>query len=243
MTTPVRDEGARIRDAVTGAVERVFDTVATVHAVALRCCGQATAESAIPSETAFADLEEAIREELTAPGQLAVGLGLIVVPAPDRQLPLRLEWWQVDSGSDQLVALDADLRPNSVGFYDYASADWFDVPRRTGRRHVVGPYVDVHGTGRYLLTLTAPVAVAGGFLGVVGADVPVSRFENHVLRTLGPLDNAFVIVNGENRVVLSTVPQWPTGSLLAGAPGSRDDGEFLPHLPWRLRVLPRHDSF
>jgi hypothetical protein len=192
---------------------------------------------------AFAGLEGPIREELSRPGQLAVGLGLIAVPGPDRELPLRLEWWQVDAGSDRLLALDPDLRPSSVGFYDYASADWFDVPRRTGRRHVVGPYVDVHGTGRYLLTLTAPVTAADGFLGVSGADIPVSRFENHVLHELGSLDNAFVLVSDENRVVLSTVPQWPTGSLLVGSPDDPDAGELLPHLPWRLRVLPRPGSF
>jgi hypothetical protein len=241
--TTVPDEAARIRDAVTEVVERVFATVDTVHAAALRCYEEATANAAAPSEGTFAALEQPIRTALTSAGQLAVGLGLIVAPGPNRELPFRLEWWQVDTGSAELVALDPDLRPNSVGFYDYASADWFDVPRRTGRRHVVGPHVDVHGTGRYLLTMTAPVSVAGGFLGVSGADVPVSRFESHVLRELGPLANAFVIVNDEDRVVLSTVPQWPTGSLLAGAPGSRDAGEFLPHLPWRLRVLPRHDSF
>ena len=45
----------------------------------------------------------------------------------------------------------------------------------------MGPYVDALGTDCYLLTFTAPVLSGGVFLGVVGADVPVSRFERKLL--------------------------------------------------------------
>jgi hypothetical protein len=138
-----------------------------------------------------------------------------------------------------VAALRPDLRPASLDFYDYTSTDWFDVPRRTGRRHVVGPYVDVHGTGRYLLTLTGPLLDGGEFLGVVGADVPVNRFENHLLRALDPAVEAVVVLNEEGRVVLSTSPRWLVGDLLGAPPGAATAAE-MPGVPWRL-YLPGGD--
>jgi methyl-accepting chemotaxis protein-like sensor len=151
--------------------------------------------------------------------------------APRLELPLRLEWWQVDPAGGRLRTLEPDLRPTSLGYYDYTAAEWFDVPRRTGLRHVVGPYVDVHGTGRYLLTLTEPVVVDGEFVGVVGADVPVRRFETHLLQVLGRLPDPFVLVNGEDRVVLSTAPRCLVGELLTPGPARAVD---IAGTPWRL---------
>jgi hypothetical protein len=245
---------ARIQSAVTRTVEAVFSAVDEVHAAALRCHEEATAGGAAALlADPFAGIQGPVRALLAEPGQLAVGLGMIVAPRSDSglpgddglpgrtELPVHLEWWQLDPASDLVLALDPDLRPSSLGFYDYASADWFDVPRRTGRRHVVGPYVDVHGTGRYLLTLTTPVVVDGRFLGVVGADVPVSAFESRLLRELGPHDGAFVLVDDEDRVVLSTSPRWLTGCFWHGDAGSPDPLEPVPHLPWRLLVTERPD--
>ncbi|PWW24178.1 hypothetical protein JD79_03356 [Geodermatophilus normandii] len=224
------DEVARVGAAVSTVVEQVFATVARVRDAALRSLEREGTPSA-------ALLPAGTRELLHEPGQLAVGLGLVVAPRPEAGLPLRLEWWQVDPGDGSSRALEPDLRPTSLGYYDYTAAEWFDVPRRTGRRHVVGPHVDVHGTGRYLLTLTEPVGAGRRFAGVAGADVPVRRFETHLLRTLGPLPAPFVLVNDEQRVVLSTAPRCLVGSLLppdAGAPG---EGARIPGVPWRLLLV------
>ena len=160
-------------------VERLFGTVTAVRSAALRSPGVGRRGRRRSSTTRVRDL-------LRAPDQLAVGLGLVVAPQPERGLPLRLEWWQVDPDGGRLRTLEPDLKPTSLGYYDYTATEWFDVPRRTGRRHVVGPYVDVHGTGRYLLTLTEPVVVDGEFVGVAGADVSVRRFETHLLRGARP---------------------------------------------------------
>ncbi len=151
--------------------------------------------------------------------EVAVGLGVILEPGTLASHPLRLEWWQRVPGSDDPVPLEVDLHPDSLGFYDYVAADWFAVPRRTRARHVVGPYVDVHGTDGYMLTFTMPMEVAGRFVGVAGADVPVTRFESMVLGRLG--DDDAVLVNAEGRVVLSTSSRWITGCLL---PEHRPDG-------------------
>ncbi len=171
--------------AVTDVVERVFTTVADVHAAAARRLLPGLSEG----PAAGLDGRRGRPARPAGPARRR--------PRPDRRARGR----RTTSAAPVLVAgrprtaggcgssIPTCARPAS-GFYDYTATDWFDVPRRTGLRHVVGPYVDVHGTGRYLLTLTGPVLAAGEFLGVVGADVPVSRFETHLLEVLGAVDGA-----------------------------------------------------
>ncbi|SDC91009.1 hypothetical protein SAMN05660690_2880 [Geodermatophilus telluris] len=222
------DELAGVAAAVSGLVEQVFVTVAGVRGAVLRSVerdGFRAGRWVLP---------DGVQELLREPGQLAVGLGLVVAPRPEQGLRQRLEWWQVDPGNGELHTLEPDLRPTSLGYYDYTTTEWFDVPRRTGRRHAFGPHVDVHGTGRYVLTFTEPVAAGSGFVGVAGADVPVRRFETHLLRALGALPGPFLLLNEEDRVVLSTAPRFLVGSLLP--PGTRlpEAGTGIPGAPWRL---------
>ena len=224
-------EVARVAAAVADVAEQVFGTVDEVHAAAVEPgarAGFATGRPVLPA---------GVRELLRRPGQLAVGVGLVVAPRREAELPLRLEWWQVDPERGHLRTLEPDLRPTSLGYYDYTATEWFDVPRRTGRRHVVGPYVDVHGTGRYLLTLTEPVHVDGEFVGVVGADVSVRRFEGHLLRVLGRGAAPFLLLSGEDRVVLSTAPRWLVGTLLPPGTTPCGPGAEVAGLPWRLVLV------
>ncbi|SDE79864.1 cache domain-containing protein [Pseudonocardia oroxyli] len=197
-------------------VERVFRSVAAVRddlVAGYRAAGGRMCDSDVTA------VREALIARLVRERSVAVGMGVIVAPGLLVDRPLRMEWWQADTEAAP-VMLEVDLNPASVGFYDYAAAEWFTVPRRTGRRHVVGPYVDVHGTDRYLLTLTLPVLADGRFVGVAGADVPVARFETLVLRELGDLAADVVVVNVEDRVVLSTSPRWLVGdrAVLTDAP-------------------------
>ncbi len=128
MTTPV-DEVARIGSAVSEVVEEVFGTVAEVRAAGLRRARTTpNARSDLVLLLRSRGSRTRLRALLQSPGQLAIGLGAIVAPQPDRRLPLRLQWWQIDPGSDLVMALDPDLKPSSVGFYDYAATPWFDVP-------------------------------------------------------------------------------------------------------------------
>jgi hypothetical protein len=190
---------------IEGVVERVFRSVAEVRddlVAGYRAAGGRMCDADVTA------VREPLRARLTREREVAVGMGVIVAPGLLADRPLRMEWWQAE---DDLVLLEVDLNPASVGFYDYAAAEWFTVPRQTGRRHVVGPYVDVHGTDRYLLTLTLPVLADDTFVGVAGADVPVARFETLVLRELGDLAADVVVVNTEDRVVLSTSPRWLVG--------------------------------
>lgn len=223
-------DAAHVGAAVAEVVERVFAIVAAVRDSVLR---PEVHDDLAADRTV---LGPDVRDLLLDRDQLAVGLGLVVAPRAGR--PLRLEWWQLDPDGSRLRALEPDLRPTSMGYYDYTATAWFDVPRRTGQRHVVGPYVDVHGTGRYLLTLTEPVVVDGELVGVAGADVPVRRFESHLLQVLGPAPGGFVLLNDEDRVVLSTAPHLLVGELVARVdlPGGR--GEPVGGTPWRLVPVP-----
>lgn len=182
------------------------------------------------SPSRIGEIRPLLADLLQRPGQPAVGLGVIIEPELLAAEPLRLEWWQLVDGG--LQSLDADLNRDSLGFYDYAAADWFAVPRRTGQRHVVGPYVDVYGTERYTLTLTSPILVGTDFLGVAGADVPLDRFEQRVLAAVAA-EAEFVVTNGENRVVVSTSSATPPGSLLF----SRDEPITL-DMGWQIWTSP-----
>jgi hypothetical protein len=224
-------EIARVTEAVSDLVEQVFVTVGRVRERVLR---------SVEREGLQAGgwvLPDGVQDLLLEPGQLAVGLGLVVAPRPEAGLSQRLEWWQVDPDGAEVHTLEPDLRPTSLGYYDYTTTEWYDVPRRTGRRHAFGPHVDVHGTGRYVLTLTEPVVARGAFVGVAGADVPVRRFETHLLRALGQLPVPFLLLNDEDRVVLSTAPRFLVGTLLPPGGAPAGPAAEIRGTPWRLRLV------
>jgi hypothetical protein len=232
----VAQQAATVVEAV---VERVFHSVTAVRDIALESHLAARERGEPMRDHHITAMRGPLVDLLGRQREIAVGLGVIVSPGLLTDRPLRLEWWQSEPDRDDPVRLEVDLNRHSVGFYDYATAEWFAVPRRTGRRHVVGPYVDVHGTHRYLLTLTVPVIADGEFLGVAGADVPVARFETLVLRELGDLAADIVVINSEDRVVLSTSAQWLTGSLadFGHADSSHDVRPLaLADSPWRVVV-------
>lgn len=231
-----RPSGARLDQAVLAVADEVFAAVEGVRRSAIDAHRAAVLRGNPLAGEDVSQLRDGIQEHLRHRAGLMVGLGLIVAPDLLEDQPLHLEWWQREAEEGELSALRVDLDRRSPGFYDYESTEWFDVPRRTGRRHVVGPYVDVHGTGRYLLTFTIPVESAGCFLGVAGADVPVAWLETRLLRELGT-EPPVLVVNTDGRIVFSTSPSRLTGDLM-------DDAEVLPRmfhqlpdLPWRLGLI------
>ena len=231
MTDGGGGEILRVTGAVSDLVEHVFVTVSRVREGVLSSVER---NGLRPGKWVLPD---GVQELLREPDQLAVGLGLVVAPRPELDLPQHLEWWQADPDGGELHTLEPDLRPMSLGYYDYTTAEWYDVPRRTGRRHAFGPHVDVHGTGRYVLTLTEPVVAESGFVGVAGADVPVRRFEASLLEALGRLPVPFVVLNDEGRIVLSTAPRWLVGSLVPDGGVSAGPVAEVPGTPWRVQLV------
>ncbi len=223
---------------VEAVAERVFDAVQRLRVHVLERWSRVISNQEPLAAKDIAGLRDGVLELLREQQDIVVGMGMIVTPGllPDEQR--RLEWWQFVPGHREPAALRVDLNPDSMGFYEYDLADWFSVPRSSGHRHIVGPYVDAHGTDRYLLTFTVPVLAGSEFLGVVGADVPVARFETSLLRAWGPQNCDVLIVNSEGRVVVSNSARELAGDLLSAVDAS-PVMVALPGLPWQLRVTPR----
>jgi hypothetical protein len=66
----------------------------------------------------------------------------------------------------------------------------------------------------------------------------VRRFETHLLHVLGRPPASFLLLNDEDRVVLSTDPRRLVGELLL--PGAPTSGAVeVPGTPWRLLAVER----
>jgi hypothetical protein len=72
---------------------------------------------------------------------------------------------------------------------------------------------------------------------VAGVDVMVSRFETDLLGRLPSLDQPFLLVNDDDRVVLSTSPWCLVGSLLPSAAIPPGAGTQIAGVPWRLCLV------
>lgn len=235
MTQKATHSMEHAHDVVLDLIEDIFGAITPIHDAAVEGYRAAHQRGEPLSGRDITALREPICDLLRRPDAAVVGLGFIAAPGSLADEPLRLEWWQRAGASATLAQLEVDLNPDSLGFYDYEAAEWFTVPRKTRRRHVVGPYVDVHGTGRYIITAVMPVVCDEAFLGVAGADVPVNQFEARLLRQIGVRDLELVIVNSQQRVVLSTTSKWLTGSLVpADEAGSDTPSLPVRDSPWRL---------
>jgi hypothetical protein len=127
--------------------------------------------------------------------------------------------------SNAFARIRLNLDPESVDLYDYLEMDWFTVPQREGRPHVYGPYIDFSCADRYVVTLTVPVTDDGEFLGVAGADIPMSRFEPRLLAILRDVAAPAVLVTAERRVIAANTPRWICGTRLPRLPAPAD-GDF-----------------
>jgi hypothetical protein len=218
---------------VDQVAERVHTIVADIFHSLDRILASVAACYRASRPFASADLA-AVRPDifacLGARGEVLAGAGVIVAPGVLADRVRWLEWWQAPPGEDPIF-LEVDLDPESLDFYDYTAAEWFAVPERTRRRHVVGPYVDYGGTDTYMLTFTTPAVVDGRFLGVVGADVRAARFEALLLGLLAASPTRITLVNAEGRVVAANSPRLPAGSLLLDPGPGRVE---LPGLPWSI---------
>lgn len=157
---------------------------------------------------------------LEEPGGLMTGAGFVAAPGILSDAPWHLAWWlRVISAGDpaepsRTRRLETVDDPASDRFRDYRQLEWWRVPERTRERHLTGPYVDYLCTDDYTVTVTTPVLQEGRMIGVVGADVHVSRLERVLLPVLRALTGTATIVNGSGRVIASADAHRATGVLL-----------------------------
>jgi hypothetical protein len=156
--------------------------------------------------------------QLARPDRLVVGSGMIAHPDLIDDAPWHLAWWTADADG-RIAALRVESDPARDGFRDYTVLEWWAVPRRTGRRHITGPYVDYLCTDEYTLTFTVPVHRPDGSLAaVVGSDVYVARAERLLLPSLRAAGRPATVVNAAGRVVVSTSSAHVAGSLVRTEP-------------------------
>lgn len=201
---------------------------------------RARSEGRRPTTTDLAQIRPAVFRHLAKAGGRLNGTGVIPAPGVLADQQRWLEWWRKPGDTNEPRPLSVDLDPHHVGGYDYPAAEWFDVPQRTGRRVIVGPYVDYSGTDEYILTFANPVYTDDGFFAVTAADIRATDFEREMLPILDSEGPATLLLNASGRVIASNTPSTIIGSL---APADRPPGCPVPAgagwadcagLPWSL---------
>ncbi len=223
---------ALLRDTFDG-IDRLRELTVDVHR-------RAVAEGRAPTTSDLATIRPTVLAHLSNRNRRLAGTGVIAAPGTLADQPRWLEWWRRPQPDGDPLPLTVDLDPGNVGSYEYPLAPWFDVPYRTGRRVVVGPYVDYAGTDEYILTFAAPITSDAGFFGVVAADIRAGDVERAMLPMLNTEGPATLLVNATGRVIASNTPTTIVGSIVRPAQGTRRE---LPHgtdfsdcagLPWFL---------
>ncbi|MFR9753048.1 cache domain-containing protein [Nocardia sp. 004] len=223
--------------AVTELVDEVYSSLAEIGAALTILWDRLTERlGSAPGASDVAPLRETIADELARHEKLFNGAGVVLADSVLEDRPRHVEWWLPDVKGG-LRRLLLELNPDSEYFYDYTGMDWFVVPRDQGRRWVHGPYLDYACTDEYVCTFAIPVTSGSGtFLGVAGADVPVTAIEAALLPCFQAFDQRVVLVNSEGRVIIGTDPEFTTGSKT-----SRMDRSVvavpLEAVPWSLYPL------
>ena len=163
-----------------------------------------------------------VKPELTAADPMLIGAGFIAARGVVRGKGLHFAWWLGPLEDNPILGTTTEPSQLDLASRDYAdylrdlsALEWYRVPEATGARHITGPYVDHLCTCDYILTLTAPVTVGGTMAGVVGADLLVRRLERDALPLMRAVGAPAVLLSAAGRVVVSTDPSLPVGTLAA----------------------------
>jgi hypothetical protein len=224
---------------VEALLRDTFDGIEILRALAIDVHRRAVAEDRSPTTEDLSTIRPTVLAHLSEHARLA-GTGVIAAPGVLADQPRWLEWWRRPPAASNPLPLAVDLDTGNIGSYDYPLAPWFDVPYRTGRRVVVGPYVDYAGTDEYILTFAAPISSDAGFFGVAAADIRTNDFERAMLPTLNSEGPATVLVNATGRVLASNTPTMIVGSMVQHRHGTRqelppgEDWADCVGLPWFL---------
>jgi hypothetical protein len=226
----------RVQSTVSALVEDIFDSLQTIASAMRSLWDRLESEGKTPRSTDLAVLRDVIVGELQRHGDMFNGTGVVVADGVLADRPRYLEWWRPGKDRRPAQKLSLDLNPHSEYFYDYTTMEWFVVARDRGIRWVYGPYLDYTGVDLYVCTFAVPVTSGRGvFLGIAGADVPVSCLDAALLPTFTAADGALALANAEGRVIVANHADHVTGSKIReGAVGSPRP---VPATPWSLVSL------
>ncbi|GGF33863.1 GntR family transcriptional regulator [Subtercola lobariae] len=181
--------------------------------------------------------------------EIRTGVSLLVLPAFDRipifslglgvmaevgvvpEHPYWINWWET-TPSGPVENTHHILDPEDENFYDYEAREFIAQPRQRLADWATGPYVDYGGNNDYIVTFSSPILFEDRFLGVVTVDLLVADLERHFSSFLAGLDSSCVVVNAENRVVMSNSVSFDVGDVVR--PASSDDVFSIGVFGWSL---------
>jgi hypothetical protein len=227
-------EGEHLLADITAVIERVVASVTEVGGAMTDLAAAARAGRRPLRRADLAALRPLVARVLARHRGFAAGAGVVLAPDALADAPRWIDWWWADRGTGP-GQLEVDLDPGSAEFYDYTTTEWYREPARTGRPCIAGPYVDYICTHQYTFTVSVPVAGAGRFLGVAGADILAGEVERMLLPRLSLLGGASrptVLASGSGRVIASSTASILPGTVLR--PSETGGVRAAGPLPWVL---------
>jgi methyl-accepting chemotaxis protein len=102
-----------------------------------------------------------------------------------------LPYWNRGGGNVQ-------LDPTTSQTLDTETANWYQLPKRTGKAVVVEPYPDTVNGQKVLMTSVAiPMFSGGKFVGVSGADIALSQLQNDIAK-IRPYESGYASLISDN---------------------------------------------
>lgn len=150
-----------------------------------------------------------------------------------------IEWWKrTDGGSQTRVVFT--LTPQTAGYYDFETLDWFRNVIETGRPTLTGPYLDYAGMDQYILTLTVPFRLDGSIVGAAGCDIDLRSLEAAIMTIMRRLDVDAALVSQHGRIVLGNSGRFLVGNRVGDLPANGVRVDLAVHeLGLHLVAVPR----
>jgi hypothetical protein len=166
---------------------------------------------------------ESLSTEFLGAHTMAVGAGVIfAVDAIENRAGI-LEWWT--TRAQGIEKLEFDLTPGGERFYDYQNMPFFASAKNTGEQSIWGPYLDYLGLDEYILTHTAPLQLAGNFIGVAGYDIRIRKLEEVFMPALRAIPGDAALLNENRSVVVGNSGAYLVGERLRAIP---DNKQLIP---------------
>ena len=150
-----------------------------------------------------------------------------------------VEWWIRATGNTTSRLL-VTLTPQTAGFYDFESLEWFRNVVDTGRPTLTGPYVDYLGMDKYIITTTVPFRLDGTVIGATGCDIEIRSLESALMPLLRRIDADAALVANTGRILLGNSGRFLVGNRVGDLPATARSIDLPVHeLGLRLITVPR----
>jgi hypothetical protein len=229
----------RVAGVVGARMDELFRLVEIVHRRVTDIIDGIAERHQVPDRAALASIRPLLHELLATDQPLLEGFAVAVSSDTLIDAPRWLECWRRDKDGNSHFIKHV-LNPESVGFYDYQSRDWFRAPIAAGHAVATGPYIDSGGIDVCTITLGIPLIAASGGTAVIGADLSIPGLEALLLRTLRTRRHQIILLAANERIVVSNSARHVTGARLR-LTGAERIAHSVPvrsldprRLPWRI---------